>query len=259
MDGKLFSYPLAAVADLLMPRECLVCGRRLLVHEHHLCIWCSDSLPLTRFWLSPRNPMADRFNALIQARLEREGTEPIPYAHAAALFYYSSRSEYGNITRSLKYHGALGAGRHFSRLLAAYLKGCPTFSDAELFVPVPLHRSRQWKRGYNQAWTIALAVASELGKAAQPALLKRHRRTRTQTRLDIEQKASNVAGAFSVDGKKMEALLEADVRHIVLVDDVFTTGTTLEECHAAIRTWLRDNGKARYDLNISIITLGFVG
>ena len=57
----------------------------------------------------------------------------------------------------------------------------------------------------------------------------------------------------------MEALLEADVRHIVLVDDVFTTGTTLEECHAAIRTWLRDNGKGRYDLNISIITLGFVG
>ena len=77
--------------------------------------------------------------------------------------------------------------------------------------------------------------------------------------MDIEQKAAKVAGAFSVDGKKMEALLEADVRHIVLVDDVFTTGTTLEECHAAIRTWLRDNGKGRYDLNISIITLGFVG
>lgn len=259
MDGKFFSYPLAAVADLLMPRECLVCGRRLLVHEHHLCIWCSDSLPLTRFWLSPRNPMADRFNALIQARLEREGTEPIPYAHAAALFYYSSRSEYGNITRSLKYHGAVSAGRHFGRMLALHLKGCPDFRDAELFVPVPLHWSRKWKRGYNQAWTIARSVASELGKDAEPRLLTRSRRTRTQTRLDLEQKASNVAGAFSVNGERMEALLKKGVRHIVLVDDVFTTGTTLEECHAALRAWLREEGKGRYLLNISILALGFVG
>ena len=277
-----------ALADLLFPRACLVCGCRLGIHERHLCLSCAADVPYTLFWRQPHNPMADRFNAVLE---RHRGTERMAYAYAAALLYY--KGPYRSIPRALKYHGDLSAGRFYGALLGRRLASAPHFADVDLIIPVPLHWTRRWSRGYNQAEILARALAEALssghlsgrGAVCRTDLLVRARRTRTQTRLSVEEKARNVASAFRVpersgamarlwrwairlicnvlhirralfdgesplfDGESPRSVL-ASARHIVLVDDTFTTGATLYACYAALRPYT--------SARISIATLAVV-
>ena len=272
-----------ALADLFFPRSCIVCGRRLGRHERYLCLDCDLDLPLTYFWAQERNVMADKINALIQNRLDRNwedrskegesvrGLRRAPrrpsaedghavgyvlYARAAALFYYNSQAGYRHIPQALKYEGAIAPGRHFARRLGMLFAHSPLYRDVSLVVPVPLHRSRQWKRGYNQADVIAQEIATALGVPCDENLLYRCRRTRTQTRLTVEEKTANVDRAFAV---RRNRLLPTASVHILLVDDVFTTGATLEACHATLQTVWRDSGADPRHLRISVATLAYVG
>lgn len=275
---------LQALADLFFPRECTVCGRRLIRSERYLCMDCELDLPRTYFWQTERNVMADKFNALVQKRLDRELTirerdvRPVgkggpthgkshghePYARAAALFFYDSRAGYRRIPQALKYDGAIGIGRHYARRFASRLNVSPLYQDVTLVVPVPLHPLRQWKRGYNQAAVIAREIAVALNAPLDENMLYRRRRTRTQTQLTIGQKAANVDGAFAVRRNRLPLPGKTDSRHptavhVLLVDDVFTTGATLEACHAALRAAWQELGIAPHRTRISIATLAFVG
>ena len=214
---------LTALGDLFMPRVCLACGCRLGMRERHLCLSCAADVPYTRFWLQSHNPLADRFNAVLE---RYRGTEPMDYAYAVALMYY--KGAYRAIPRALKYHGDLAAGRHFGALLGHRLAAAPHFADIDLVIPVPLHWTRRRSRGYNQAALLAQSLVDAFRSARCPLtaghdasvpsipiepvppgltgslplcrtdLLVRARRTRTQTRLSVEQKARNVASAFRV-------------------------------------------------------------
>ena len=187
-----------ALGDLLMPRVCLACGRRLGMRERHLCLSCAADVPYTRFWLAPHNPLADRFNAVLE---RHRGTEPMDYAYAAALLYY--KGAYRSIPRALKYQGNLAAGRHYGALLGRRLAAAPHFADIDLVIPVPLHWTRLRSRGYNQAEILARALVAAYRSSrklpeVRTDLLVRARRTRTQTRVSVDQKAQNVASAFKV-------------------------------------------------------------
>lgn len=303
VEGKalkdIVQYGLKAVLDLLIPRKCIVCEKSLGTTEKHLCRECFEDLPHTYYWLRKFNPMADRFNALIQEGLENplnnQSAEAVfedpnihcgdditnnisstrtDYAYAAALFFYRAESGYSQITRQLKYHGDIPAGRLFGQMLGKNIASAEHFADVDAVIPVPLHWTRKWSRGYNQAEVIAREVASILGAELRTDILQRSRRTRTQTKLSIEGKAANVHGAFVVQenifgcfknknsgrssshnklNKKADCSDLTNLKHLLLIDDVFTTGSTLHACYQALRSIFPP------EVRISIATLAFVG
>ena len=212
--------------DLMMPRECLVCGRQLGAAEDHLCIWCAEDLPLTYYWEQVHNPMADQFNALLERH--RPDEVRMEYTYAAALLFYHHGNPYKKIPQALKYQYNIRAGRFFSRRLGHLMAVCPHFSSVDLVLPVPLHWTRLWRRGYNQAEVIAAELARALDARLRTDILVRRQRTRTQTRLDAEARMQNVQGVFQI--RKT-----LDTSHILLVDDTFTTGATLATCYEAVR------------------------
>ena len=266
-----------ALADLFLPRLCCVCGEELGRNEKFICLGCLSELPLTYSWSSRRNPMAERFNALVERNgyplqiadskdvepsSDEEGDEYGRYVYAVSLFRFVKDGGYRNITYRLKYGSDLAEGRFFAAMLGERAAEAPWLGDVDAVVPVPLHWSRRLKRGYNQAEIIAGELAKALGARQRTDLLVRRHRTKTQTKLSLEEKARNVAGAFAVKGKLQRRVQKAggretpaeilNVRHILLVDDVFTTGSTLYNCYLPLKQFFGEG------VRISIATLGLV-
>lgn len=230
-------YIIKAVGDVLLPRTCIVCGCRLDVSEKYLCGKCEEDIPLTYNWQRKYHPIADRFNTVIQRDLV--GYEP--YSFVANLFFYDENNGYRHICHLLKYHGNTGIGIHFGRRLGTCLAASPHFRNVDTVIPVPLHWKRYWSRGYNQAGIIGKAVASVLGAGFCPRLLVRKKNTVSQTTLDNVGKHENMLEAFTVPKRvlysncNLPRLRRDGIRHILVIDDVFTSGATMAACRSALR------------------------
>jgi ComF family protein len=230
-------FPLIPVMGLLndflnfvYPRQCEVCGRLLAEGEVVMCTDCIFFMPRTGFHRDPENRLASMFWGRV--RIER----------AAAFFYYTKGSDYTRLLHRLKYGGRKEIGTELGRMYASELKDSE-YAVADILIPVPLHRSRQRQRGYNQSALIAGGLSDVLGIPSQTGNLVRDSRTSTQTRRGRFERFLNMEGRFRVVNAQAIA-----GKHILLVDDVITTGATIEACAQA----LLDAGCGE----ISVVSLG---
>lgn len=226
------------LADLIFPRKCEICGRLLTGDERYICEDCMEDMPLTYYWDWPENPAEKKL--WVRTHLHRV----IP------LFFYTRESRYITLIHKIKYQGKAHLGHHMGVMLGEKLKG--VLSDVDYIVPIPLHPIRRWRRGYNQAEIIAGGVTEALfGKEKaklhfRSDILKRGRYTRTQTKRKMDDKWSNVADAFRVRNTD-----NLSGKHILIIDDVLTTGSTAEAAYTALT-------KVCKDCKISFATLGYV-
>lgn len=215
--------------NLVMPLLCPICGRVLVRQERVICTVCLWDLPRTRYASYTDNPVARLFWGRVYIE------------NATALFQYEKGSRFQQLIHELKYRDRQDVGREMGRLLGNELKGTP-FASADLILPVPLHRKKRRKRGYNQCDPIAEGISDRLGIPWQPDCLIRQSATLTQTSRSRADRWSNVEGIFAVNHNA-----KLTGKHVILVDDVVTTGATLDACASAILS----GG----DIRVSIVTL----
>lgn len=208
-----FLSALRAGAALLFPQHCAICGRRLSPAEHGICAACTLKLPYTRFAAQRNNPV----ELLFVGRF--------PLARASAYIFYNSGTETRNLLFAIKYRGNSEAGCEMGRRMAEELKATDFFKGIDAIVPVPLARNRERRRGYNQSRMIALGIAEIAGIPINDKLLRRMVDNPTQTHLTTTQRQDNVKGIFrACNANKIKG------KHLLLVDDVVTTGATLTSC-----------------------------
>ncbi len=229
---NIFSQILSDMADLFYPPLCITCGERLVSQERYICMNCWLDLPAGRFHHDPENQVARLFwgRVLIE--------------HATAWFYYRKGSRYQKLIHFIKYKGLKELGQEAGGRLGDLLATTEGFASVDLVVPVPLHPEKIRERGYNQSEWIARGLAEAMDLPLNVNNLQRQKYTSTQTRKNRFERWQNVDGIFRVENP-----LEFENRHILLVDDVVTTGSTLEACACEL---LKTEGT-----RVSISTLAF--
>ena len=210
--SKFFEY-LSDFWFLLFPKNCEACGRALSRGEEVLCFDCLYELPRTNFCKELDNPVMQLFEGRI--KLER----------ATALFSFQKGSRFRKLLHSLKYHHKPEIGVLLGKELGAEMLSSGNFSDIDYIIPVPLHLNREKKRGYNQSERIASGISAVTKIPVLTGVLVRNTDTKTQTKMNKEERWQNVSGKF--------VLADSEIlkgKHVLLVDDVVTTGATTESC-----------------------------
>jgi len=197
---------------LLFPHICAGCGTDLLDKESMLCIRCIAGLPETNFSVHAGNP------------IEKMLWGRIPLASATATYYFSKESLIQHLVHQFKYKGNKDLGLQLGRLLGKYLVQSDRF-NAEALVPLPLFEVKEKRRGYNQATVLCDGIAEIMKIPVLKNAVSRPQHTDTQTKKGRLERWQNMEGKFVLQDEKAIA-----DKHLLLVDDVITTGATLEAC-----------------------------
>ena len=198
---------------LLFPEVCVACTQDLPSSGSCFCLKCRIALAPSDMHLSRENEFTDRF----WGRL--------PIYSGAALYYFTRKSPIQRALHQLKYHNKPDIGIQIGREFGKRLKQSDHFRTIDLIVPVPLHPRKERLRGYNQSAMFAQGLSETMEIPWSGSALVRNRFTESQTRKKRIERFQNVEEGFSV---RKPALIEG--RHLLLVDDVLTTGATLEIC-----------------------------
>lgn len=228
--------------DLFCPRICAVCGVPLNCHEQHFCLECFADIPLTYFWNMEETAAERVFWG--RCRIER----------VHSLFYYTDN--WRKAVHQIKYGGNTSLGLYLGGMLGAKIASSGICIPIDYIVPVPLHWRKRYKRGYNQAEIVARGIGKAFLSGSRrasvpkilPNLLRRKSFTATQTAKDRINRWHNVSRAFEPN-PRCRTLPPAG-SHILLVDDVLTTGATLEACASILVEEL--------GCRVSIATLAYV-
>ena len=206
--------------DCVSPRMCVICNHRLAPTEHSVCCSCLFSLHRTDFHLTPYdNKMARLFWGLV------------PIEKAAAFVYFHPHSDPAQMVYQLKYANHPDIGIDLGRIMAQEMIPSDFFQDIDALLPVPLADKRMRQRGYNQSEYLALGIADELG-IPYVEILKAVRPHSTQTHKGALERWQNIQDNYAL---KKDADRFAG-QHILLVDDVITTGSTLTVCAALLKS-----------------------
>ena len=210
---------LGAAADVVLPRVCPVCGKALDDDEQWLCRKCLAALPRTRYEETDFNTMEQHFAG------------KVPIERATAYFFYEKGSPYASILHDIKYHSLPKMGYWLTSRAVTEMAGSHFFEGIDVVTAVPLHRSKLAHRGYNQSEYLARGIADRLGIPYVEALnaVKPHS---TQTHKGALERWQNIQGNYAL--KNDASHLSG--KHILLVDDVITTGSTLTVCASLLKS-----------------------
>lgn len=204
-------------SHLFFPHNCAGCGSDILENDAMLCLKCFTELPVTGFVEQPNNPVEKIFYGRITVE------------QAGSAFYFTKDSTMQRLMIELKYRNNKNAGFYLGKLLGMQLAQCERFNAVDVIIPLPLNPKKEKKRGYNQAAIIAEGIKTEWAKSTLNTAVGRKIYTGTQTQKGRVERWQNMQDVFMV--KNAEVLQD---KHILLVDDVVTTGASLEACASAI-------------------------
>ena len=201
---------------LLYPHICMGCGSDVINDENFLCLHCIQDLPHTNFAIHGNNP------------LEKKFWGRIALTSAMSEFYFSKGSVIQNIMHEIKYKGNKKAGRYFGNLIGKSLLNSNRF-NIDVIIPLPLFEKKEKMRGYNQSEIICNGIGEIINKPVIKNNVIRKVFTETQTKKHRTERWKNVENTFQVTNT-----VALENKHILLVDDVVTTGATLEACGVEI-------------------------
>ena len=201
---------------MLFPEYCHICGYDLTQGERFVCSPCLASLRRTDYHLLPLNPMEEKLAGGPQ------------FIRATGFFFYERCGSVSTLIQDMKYRSFPSIGEILGGVMARALKDSGFFEGIDLLQPVPMNRWKEWDRGYNQAKSVARGVSAETGIAICDNLRAR-RRHGSQTHLGVAEREANMRDYF-----KSYHPEEIEGRHLLIIDDVCTTGATLRNCAAPL-------------------------
>ena len=208
---------LTGILDLIYPVVCINCGNSLVTHESIICTFCAVKLPVTNFHKDPVNDMAKALWGRVNIDF------------ATAFLYFRKSGITQKLLHQLKYKGRQDIGINLGNRFGNHLKENRFVSSADYLMPVPLHISKKKARGFNQSQLICEGLSQSLGIPVSDNNLMRISYTDTQTRKKRFERWLNVSEKFILNEPE-----QLEGKRILLVDDVFTTGATMEACCHAL-------------------------
>lgn len=205
--------------SLFYPRVCICCNKTLITQENHFCLACRFSLPRTNYHTDPNNPLFKKLSNTSQI------------TSAFAFLKYQRRGATQIILRELKYKGNKEVGHLLGTWYGSELAASGFSNEFDFATAIPLHKNKLRRRGYNQSESLAIGISEQIGSVYLPDLLVRNVDTVTQTKKHKLQRWENTANIFSTNPD-----LHIEGKRILLVDDVITTGATVESAIHAL--WL---------------------
>ncbi|MFZ1452335.1 MAG: phosphoribosyltransferase family protein [Ferruginibacter sp.] len=203
----------SSTLHLFYPHVCTGCGSDLLQADNLLCLKCIHNLPHTNFAAFPNNPVEKYFWGRI------------PLTAAYSQFYFSKEFLIQHLIHQLKYKGDTEIGFYLGELMGETLLNSSRFSSIDALIPLPLYADKEHKRGFNQAAVICNGMSAVMNVPVLNGAVIRQHATETQTRKHRTERWENVKNSFKVAKEQ-----ELAGKHLLLVDDVVTTGATLEAC-----------------------------
>jgi len=203
---------------LFFPKHCVICGDSLLQSEDHFCLECFLKLPRTNYHLCTENRTMERFAG------------KIPLTKACSYFYYEKGGVGQALVAEIKYRKNQDLGKWIGSYLAKDIVNSSSFfHDIDYLVPVPLHPKKLRQRGFNQAEIISKGISQITNIPLETKNLYRSKANPSQTKKGVYERWKNTADIFNIVDKQLFA-----EKHILLVDDVLTTGATLEACAVSL-------------------------